>query len=67
MQLKELYEQFASLMTDETGCVSLERLRKKVTHDIEHQIEDLIKQRDFVAKKVGLDCERIEIPEVKED
>ena len=60
--MRELYEQFASLMTNQTGYESLERLKEKVTHDIEHQILDLIKLRNLVSQKVNIEVSKIELP-----
>ena len=40
-------------------------MRKKVTHDIEHQIEDLLKLRDFVSQKLNVQVSKIEIPPLK--
>ena len=42
----------------------MERLRNKVTHDIEHQIEDLIRLRESVSKKVKITVNKIELPDV---
>jgi hypothetical protein len=49
-------------MSNKAGYDSLEKLRKKVTHDIEHQIKELLKLRDFVAKKVHIETGGIEVP-----
>ena len=46
------------------GYDTLEKLRKKVTHDVEHQINDLLKLRDFVSEKVGVEVAPIEKPKV---
>jgi len=60
-----LFQDFASLQSDEQGLTSLEKLRKKVTHDIEHQIQDMLNLRDFVSKKTSLEVEKIELPKLR--
>lgn len=49
-------------MTGQAGYESLDKLRKKVTHDIEHQIEDLVKLRESVAQKVSIEVGEIVVP-----
>ena len=58
--------QFGNLMTSDVDLESMEKLRKKVTHDIEHQIEDLIKLREFVSDKVSIETSAIEVPALTE-
>ena len=42
----------------------MEKLRKKVIHDIEHQVQDLIKVRDTISKKVSIETREIEVPKL---
>jgi len=65
-KLRRLFESFASILGDRQGLESLERLRKKVTHDIEHQIGELIKLRKLVSEKVNIETEEIKVPVLKQ-
>ena len=54
------------MQKDEQGLTNLEKLQRKVTHDIEQQLQDLLKLRDFVAKKTGATISEIRVPKLQE-
>ena len=51
-------------MNSQSGYKSLEKLRRKITHDIEHQIQDLLKVRDTISNKVSIETREIEVPKL---
>ena len=57
-----MFERFIGLNNTKEGLESAEKLRKKVTHDIEHQINDLLALREHVASQVNISIEQITIP-----
>ena len=58
-KIEEKFQKYSLLAKDKQ---SIERLRKKVTHDIEHQIKDLLLLRDEIAKMAGITVEEIVVP-----
>lgn len=58
--MENKFQKFVTLAKD---AESVQKLRKKVTHDIEHQINDLIALRGQIAKMAGITVETITIPE----
>ena len=60
--LLEMFERFTEINKTKEGQESVEKLRKKVTHDIEHQINDLLALREHVASQVNISMDTIVIP-----
>ena len=58
-KIEEKFQKYSLLAKDKQ---SIERLRKKVTHDIEHQIKDLLLLRGEIAKMAGINVDEIVVP-----
>lgn len=52
--LSRMFERLTQLSDDIEEANKIERLRRKVTHDLEHQINDLLALRDTLAAQVDL-------------
>lgn len=61
-KIESKFREFIELAKD---AESIQKLRKKVTHDIEHQINDCITLREQIAKMAGVTVEKIRIPELR--
>lgn len=59
-KIEAKFRQYSLLAKDKS---SVEKLRKKITHDIEHQMKDLISLREEIAQMAGITVDKIEVPE----
>lgn len=61
--LLKMFERVVSISQDSAEeTASIERLRRKITHDIEHQIGDVLKLREHIASKISTNVAEIEQP-----
>ena len=58
-KIESKFQKYASLAKDKK---SVDKLRKKVSHQIEHQIKDLKALRLDIAKMAGINVDEIELP-----
>ena len=53
-QIERLFKQFTSLQSDEEGLNAVDNLKRKLDHDIQQQVKDLMKLREFFSSKTGV-------------
>jgi len=61
-KIETKFKEFTEFAKD---AESIQKLRRKVTHDIEHQINDLNNLRQQIAKMAGITADKIKIPDLK--
>jgi hypothetical protein len=55
--IRALFERFKEISNDPEGPGKVERLRRKVTHDLEHQIGDLLEMREKISRKIDVEVD----------